>query len=281
VWGGNRPIHAPIDMPGIQGTVYSQPCGGGKGGDIHYVAICNSGLLARFCLADVVGHGEAVSAVSSEIHQHLRRHIDRPDQRRVLAKLNKQLRRMGFHALTTAAVATYYPPWRRLSISYAGHPPAWLYRKTEQRWTRIPPDEGGRQSRLEVNLPLAVDDRTIYTRRAVKVEHGDRLLLITDGVLETPDANAKLLGVSGLQRVLAEQVGGSVQQVIDAVLKTLTDWAGNNKLSHDDVTMMIVEFVPGPPGPSLWHVVKNRLLRPHGNSDDPIFADPRSASAAD
>ena len=39
VWGGNRPIHAPIDMPGLRGAIYSRPCCGGRGGDIHYVAI--------------------------------------------------------------------------------------------------------------------------------------------------------------------------------------------------------------------------------------------------
>ena len=59
-----------------------------------------------------------------------------PDQRSVLRRLNQELARMGLDALTTAAVASYYPPRRWLSVSYAGHHPAWFYRKRDASWRR-------------------------------------------------------------------------------------------------------------------------------------------------
>ena len=34
VWGGNRPVNAPIDLPGVRGWVYSHPCEGGRGDGI-------------------------------------------------------------------------------------------------------------------------------------------------------------------------------------------------------------------------------------------------------
>ena len=74
--GGNGTIHAQVALPGLRGVLYSRPCAGASGGDIHYLSECGSGPLARVCLADVAGHGSAVAAVGAEMHAHLRRSVD-------------------------------------------------------------------------------------------------------------------------------------------------------------------------------------------------------------
>ena len=95
VRGGNRAVHAPIDLPGIRGVVYSRPCDGGRGGDVHYLSVCGSGLLSHICLADVVGHGEKVAGVSATMHALLKRSMNWTDQRRVLRELNQDLQARG------------------------------------------------------------------------------------------------------------------------------------------------------------------------------------------
>jgi len=275
VWGGNRPIDAPVELPGLHGRIFSQPCSGGRGGDIHYLSVCDSGLVARLCLADVAGHGEAVSRVSTTIHRLLRRHINWPDQRRVLVKLNRQLERIGLQALTTAAAVTYYPPWRWLSVSYAGHPPAWLYRRSEDRWDLLVSRPGKRFGKRFANLPLAADADTVFTRTTVKVSEGDRLFVLTDGVLETPDAEGQLLGAERFEELLHRERHAPPAALADSIIDALRRRAGEAGLVHDDVTFLLMEVVPGPRGPSVWHAVKNRILRPRGNSGDDLFADPR------
>ncbi|MHC5029101.1 MAG: hypothetical protein ACYTGR_20310, partial [Planctomycetota bacterium] len=84
IHGGNRTVETSVDLPGMRGVIYSRPCDGGRGGDVHYLSVCGSGLLSRMCVADVAGHGEAVANVSAEMHQQLRRLMSWPDQRRVL-----------------------------------------------------------------------------------------------------------------------------------------------------------------------------------------------------
>jgi serine phosphatase RsbU (regulator of sigma subunit) len=261
VWGGNRPINTEVDLPGVRGKVYSQPCAGGRGGDIHYLSVCDSGLVCQMLVADVVGHGEAVSGVSGEIHSLLRRYLNRLDQRHVLKRLNQRLEKIGFEAFTTAAAVNYFPPWRRLSLSYAGHPVAWFYRKATGRWSQITSDGRYQPKQKWVNLPLAVDPRTIFTRRTIKVDYGDRLLVLTDGVLETPDQSGKLLGTSRLRKLLEEASSGTPGDIVDAIVGALAARAGETGFSHDDVTLLLVEFVPGPPGPAVWHALKNRLPR--------------------
>jgi hypothetical protein len=45
------------------------------------------------------------------------------------------------------------------------------------------------------------------------------------------------------------------------LLAGLHEHAGSDDLAHDDVTFLLAEFVESPPGPALWHVFKNRVLR--------------------
>ena len=278
VWGGNRLIDVPVELPGVRGQLYSRPCAGGRGGDVHYLSVCDSGLISRICVADVAGHGEAVSTVSTEIHGLVRRHINWLDQRRVLKKLNKRLVKIGFDALTTAAAITYFPPMRRLSVSYAGHPPAWLYRSEQEQWGQLPADSNHRRRRGVVNLPLAVEADTTFTRRTLRVAYGDRLLVLTDGVLEAPDASGELFGVQRLEELLNERRHASTAEIAEAIIAALVARVDGGSLSHDDVTLLLVEFVPGPAGPAIWHAIRNRLVHPHGNSDDALFNDPRDAA---
>ena len=45
IWGGNRPVSTPVDLPGMRGVLYSEPADGRKGGDVHYLSVCGSGVL--------------------------------------------------------------------------------------------------------------------------------------------------------------------------------------------------------------------------------------------
>src|SRR5262249_43931365 len=155
------------------------------------------------CLADVVGHGETVARFSTEMHAQLRRLMNWPDERRVFRALNKRLHQIGLDAMTTAAAVSYYPPRRKLSISYAGHPPAWFYRKSEDRWSVLAARRDDHREGL-VDGPLAIDPNAAYTRTSLKVNYGDRLLAVTDGVIEAPNARGEQFGTERVERVLQD-----------------------------------------------------------------------------
>ena len=264
IWGGNRPIDREIHAPGLRGALYSRPCDGGSGGDVHYLSVCGSGLLSRMCVADVAGHGEAVSAVSREIHALLRRFMNNLDQRRVLSSLNQILEAAEEPILTTAAAFSYYPPNRTLSFSYAGHPPAWFFDAATQRWEvlELPPI----RERGLFNVPLSVDSRAVFTRGKRRVQMSDRLLVLTDGVLEAPSPIGELYGVERVHGLLEHFRRESPREIANRLVGSLVDFTRDDLLHHDDVTYFLVEFVPGPAGPAIWHAVRNRLLRPRGNT---------------
>jgi hypothetical protein len=258
VTGGIQPVHDVIELPGLRGVLYSRPCTGLHGGDIHYLSVCGSGLLSRLCMADVAGHGSAVAAVSEETYDELRRSVDTVDDRRVLRALDRRLSRDDLRAMTTAVLATYFPPSRRLSISYAGHPEAWLYTRADQRWRSVAAEPASPKDGPLVGLPLGTGLSPSFTRRRITVERGDRLLLLTDGVLEAESPDGAEFGHAGLERVLHDR-GGDCGDLLDRLLNALVTHTGHPDLAHDDVTMFVGEFVEAPPGPALWHVLKNRL----------------------
>lgn len=259
--GGNHPIHETVALPGLQGTLYSSPCSGARGGDVHYLSVCGSGLLARVCVADIAGHGDTLAAVGAEMHAHLRRSVNTIDERRVLRSLDRRLSAVEAHALTTAALLTYYAPARRLTVSYAGHPRGWLYRAATNEWLRLEAGEATPGCGPLVDLPLATGFSPAFARRKLRVDPGDRILLVTDGVLEAPSPEGDEFGAEGVARVL-QQHDGSCEAVGAALLAALLSHVRCDALTHDDVTFFLGEFVEGPAGPALWHVVRNRVLRP-------------------
>jgi serine phosphatase RsbU (regulator of sigma subunit) len=271
IWGGNHTIHTPVSLPGMRGVLFSRPCSGGRGGDLHYLSMCGSGILSRVCIADVVGHGSPVSDVGRRIHALMRRHVNWPDHRRMLRLLNRALERMGLDALTTAAVLTYYPPSQRLSFSYAGHPPGWFYSAETDAWRRLTLEEDPAHNdpATIADCPLAVAANTTFSRTRLRARVGDRLLLVTDGVLEASDARGEYFRPEGVTRLLIEHRHRDLTDISEALLEALARHGGTTRFAHDDVSFLLLEFTPSPPGPALWHVVRNRVLRPFGLASPP------------
>jgi serine phosphatase RsbU (regulator of sigma subunit) len=259
VSGGNEPIQTAIALPGLHGVLYSHPCHGARGGDVHYLSVCGSGLLARVCVADVLGHGELVARVSTQMHAHLRRSVDVIDERRVFREMDRRLQEIGGRAMTTAALLTYYPPSQRLTISYAGHPPGWFYSARAARWSRLCVD-GPSTVGVPADLPLGTGLGPSYARRRMRAAVGDCLLMVTDGVLDAPNADDAEFGVAGVERVLQGTRPGRAERIVRALLDAIASHTGRETPAHDDVTIFAGEIVPGPRGPALWHVLKNRLL---------------------
>jgi serine phosphatase RsbU (regulator of sigma subunit) len=257
VWGGNRNFYGPVELPGMRGVLLSQPCVGARGGDVHYLSVCGSGLVSRACLADVTGHGERVAAVGESMHDLLRRSVNRMDQRKVLRRLNLRLLGLAGDSFTTASVLTYFPPTRRLSISYAGHEPAWYYSVSDHRWSRL--ETPSRRGLFDV--ALGVEPRTRYTHCVRRVTVGDRLLMVTDGVLETPNDRDELFGRERLDDFLNGSRDHEPQSLVQGIMTELRKHARGALLEHDDVSLLLIEFVDNMKSSALWTVLQNRLFR--------------------
>lgn len=239
IWGGIEEGDATIASPGLTATLFASSGHGDKGGDIYYLSLCNSTYITRVTIADVVGHGEVVSSMSQSLYDSLGRHIDDLNGNEVLIDLNRDAIKKGITALTTAIVATYYREDKTFSFANAGHPPMLLNRKNSNVWSQI--DTGADQKSNTTNIPLAVDVNANYVQESVKLNSGDRVLLYTDGLLETPSKNNKPFGMGRLLETLQNSGNKKIDEVRDEVIKALNNHAENN-LEHDDVTLLLLEI---------------------------------------
>lgn len=75
VLGGIRNRNIEISAGSVIASIYSAACCGGKGGDIYYFGVCRDGQITRLAVADVAGHGEAVTQVSQMVYDALKDHM--------------------------------------------------------------------------------------------------------------------------------------------------------------------------------------------------------------
>ena len=87
--GGNHLATYSAELPGLAGWVSCHPLRPSpRGGDLYYLSACSHGVIARVALADVAGHGEAVSSAAVRLHDALRQNVDHWDQSALIRRLN-------------------------------------------------------------------------------------------------------------------------------------------------------------------------------------------------
>lgn len=238
IWGGNRNDDVDLCTAALTASLFSSAAEGGKGGDLYYFSVCNADEVTRIALADVVGHGRAVSHISDWLYEGLAEYMNTLDGYGILGKLNAQATEREFDAVTTATVATLYKSGAQLLFAYAGHPPA-LYQPSDGGpWQPInlaPVDGDGL-----ANLPLGVTPDVRYDQQVRALKHGDRLLLYSDGLLEAPSVTGELFGHQRLIETLNATGMAELYDVKRSVLDAIRTHTGGS-LKHDDVTLMAIE----------------------------------------
>ncbi len=237
VWGGIDFIDLDVRTRGLVASIYSAACHGGRGGDVYYFSVCSSDSLTRVAIADVTGHGEAVSGVSQKLYDLLVQYMNSLDGNEILAALNREANNIGFEAMTTAAIIAFYRADSNLYCSYAGHPPALIRGREEDHWRSVAlaGDSG------LANLPLGVLAETRYDQQSFPLRSGDRLVLYTDGIVEAPNPSGELFGQRRLIDVLQAQRRARPADQKRAVVDALERHTGGS-LDHDDVTLVAIEI---------------------------------------
>lgn len=69
VWGGIEPAGLDLSARSMNVSLCSTASGGKRGGDIYYMSVCSADVLTYLVVADVRGHGEQVSEISSWIYR--------------------------------------------------------------------------------------------------------------------------------------------------------------------------------------------------------------------
>jgi sigma-B regulation protein RsbU (phosphoserine phosphatase) len=175
-------------------------------GDFYDYVVAGNGQ-AGLLIADVSGHGVPAALIASMVKLAAgsqRSSASNPG--RFLSGMNAALYRNTQNQFVTAAYVFLDSASRELRYSAAGHPPMLLLRNGEI----VEVQENG--------LFLAAFDFASYSTARHRLEHGDRLLLYTDGLMEASNAAGEFFGRKGLGEALRSTFSYPPAQAADLIL---------------------------------------------------------------
>ncbi len=242
VWASNRNVAHTVELPGLQGWIYSAPLElGHDGGDIHYLSACDYGVLSRVVLADVSGHGQSIAAVASDLLRLVRDHMNRLEQSALLLELSESLSTVKTNdrrTYATAVVVGFDSTCSDLTVTNAGHQPPLWYRAVQRDWRLLEKPDSSAPGR-PVGLPIGLEFHTSYEDLVVTLGPDDFLICYTDGISDATDDRGLALGVEGLLE-LARGLSVESPMAVGATLLGLVDAFRHGAPASDDETLIVL-----------------------------------------
>lgn len=192
-----------------------------------------SGDRLMFILTDVTGHGVSAALLVNRIHAEFERLVKEDTPPGYLLKsLN------GFITKDFADVDMYLSAFcglldfRKMRLAYSnyGHPPQYICGEKDGAIHDMASQTG------LLGLPME-DDGTYQSE--IEVETGDKILLFTDGILETNGANAEEYGAERIKAFLKENRALPQQEFNRRILEDLN--AFKEGQFRDDICLMSLD----------------------------------------
>ena len=193
-------------------------------------------------VADVAGHGVGSGLLIAGLRSSL--YVLQAELRNpaaVLERLNSMVQasvRVRTFVTVTIAVFEHSADHGkgRLRVASAGHPPALLWRRAEDRVVEV-----GRPA-----PPLGTRLPTRYEEETVELAPGDLALLYTDGLVEATDHRTECYGFVRLERALARTAGsGDAREVRSHLLEDVSHFKGEI-LQGDDLSLVVARYRASP-----------------------------------
>ncbi|MCA9127275.1 MAG: SpoIIE family protein phosphatase [Planctomycetales bacterium] len=199
------------------------------GGDyFDYIGLADGRLAV--VTADVSGHGVAAAMLMAKLSAETRFLLaSHSDPALAITRLNSRLHVLNVDMFITMLCLVIEPTTGKVEIVNAGHMrPLWLRRdgSVEQ-----PGDNA-------VGVPIGVIDDFEYELASLQLAEGERLVLYTDGINETPDPDGNLFGIDRLINYVRGRSGKLDTLGADIVNEVLTFAGGKEQV--DDMCLVVV-----------------------------------------
>lgn len=224
----------PKDLPQMDGFQFAwryRPCQELAGDTLNILQL-DATHVAVYVL-DVCGHGVRAALQSFSLSQDLRPReggpaFNSPEQ--VFARLNAKYP-VDFDTgiFFTILYGVLDTESGQFTFASAGHPGPALMKKAH------PP-----QIIETHSYPIGVSADARYTSETIQLEAGDRLVLYTDGVVEALSSRDIPFGEERFLKTLSRSRSESIDGCLDAVMKSMENWACHVNL-RDDLSLIGIE----------------------------------------
>jgi serine phosphatase RsbU (regulator of sigma subunit) len=205
------------------------------GGDFYDFIELDNGCQVLF-VGDVTGHGLHASVVMSLVYGFIHRALQqRCSQQSVVADLNTFLRKFAQRSAlldhffsTTLFFGVIDPKTMTMHYINAGHPAGLVRRK------------GGLLRLPATSHPVGYFEQTEFQEETFQLADNDRLLLYTDGLVDSSNPHGEMFGVERLDEAFGRLDGDSM-----VFLQLLFDEIGDylaGQPAFDDCTAIVIDF---------------------------------------
>jgi len=182
-----------------------------------------------FFLADASGHGVSAALVTVVMSMSLQSIMkENPDPMEAINGLGEVIANRLQASFFATGVFVYFSEPGKVRFVNAGHNAPFIIRPSTKEVRYI--ESSG--------PPLGMGEGIVYQSEAFEVVPGDKIVLYTDGVVETPIKSGGLYGLEKFTEVIIEHLEESNQEIVDSAMQSLEE---NHVEYKDDVTMIIIE----------------------------------------
>jgi phosphoserine phosphatase RsbU/P len=208
------------------------------GGDVYEIIPTRHGI--RVIIGDVRGKGlDAIMLARHVLSAFRRSAVASPTLEQVAGEVSRVINpHLGEEDFVTAALAEITPGGDLTIVNCGHHPPLLCHRGRLESLT------GG-----ETDLPLGLEDN--FAPFTARWWPGDRLLLYTDGLVESRDDHGDFLPEDEIAAALRAT---DCEQALDTLMTALNQHTGGH--SHDDMALLLLEHGASPRSTTNGHPVK-------------------------
>lgn len=198
------------------------------GGDYYDYLPTPDGRVA-IAIGDVSGHGLPTGLLVAMAKASLVTLIDTGlTGSAIFSRLNDLIHRStDSRSYMTLALFVYDPGSRRAELTNAGQLAP--YRASTE----------GVESRSLPSFPLGVSERTDFPTGSWQLAAGDKVVFLSDGLVECRNPSGDLFGFERLEKILEREAASDTPALRDAILRDVEAFTGGT-LPEDDRTLVIV-----------------------------------------
>jgi PAS domain S-box-containing protein len=224
-----RYYNTTASLPGFDIAAAAYPADE-TGGDYFDFIPQHDGSL-YIVVADIAGHGFGSALVMAQVRASLRAYATMvPDISSLLNCVNRSLTgTLGGNRFVTMFLGRIDPQKRSLEYASAGHEPGYLLRSSGDIGAVL----------ASTAVPLGIfPDQQFYSSPVVPLEHGDTILLLTDGITESEDVNGAVFGTEGALDFIRCQQQSTPGELVQGLYRAARTFAGGAP-QLDDITSVI------------------------------------------
>jgi len=185
-------------------------------------------------MADVSGHGISAAIICAMLKMAFGFYLEYADQPgTLLTSINRIMYEYLESNYITGCYAYIDTLKSKITVANAGH------------WSPILIQENGIFTEWAKSLPIGWVQDMAYEETTANIHSGDRVVLYTDGIIETRNSEGTMFGYDNFHAQVMKDNEGDGELLVDNVVQVIRQWAelGQNEGFEDDVTIMVLDIV--------------------------------------